>query len=253
MKDRYYFGRVLARQVDFFAFPRTGSHFLRYCTQGLFDLVALPQPGTDDAEAVDRQRELRPMALYALDLREDGVPWTPVWFNAGATGRHGKPVKGGAPVLVLIREPIATVYSYYRASESRWGATIDSPAAWVQDKLNGYAEFYRTAGSLLAQHPRESMLVRFEDLVAGPEALRRLVEFVGVRPKLSPEFVHEVTRFESMVARGTGGAGGTGREEEGRTFYRAGSNEAWRADEAFARVLARVRVPDASEFGYPRA
>lgn len=244
MKDRYFFGRVLARQVDFFAYPRTGSHFLRYCTQGLFDLVALPQPGTDDAEAVDRQRELRPEALYALDLREDGVPWAPVWFNARAAGRHGRPTKGEAPALVLIREPIATVYSYYKAAESRWGATIDAPAAWVQDKLSAYVEFYRAANAVLAAAPRESLLLRFEDLVAGPQALRHLVEFVGVRPKLSPEFVHDVTRFESLVAP---------REAGGRSFYRAGSNEAWRNDAEFTRVLARVRVPDPREFGYPAA
>ncbi|MFN0132681.1 MAG: hypothetical protein ACKVW3_09160 [Phycisphaerales bacterium] len=239
MKDQYFFGRTLARQIDFFAFPRTGSHFLRYCTQGLFDLVALPQPGTDEPEAVDRQRELQPLALYALDLREDGVPLSPVWFNARAAGRHGTPAKADAPALILIREPIATVYSFYRAATSRWGTTIDAPAAWLQDKFNRYTDFYRAGLAITAEHPQHSLLLRFEDLVESPAALERLVAFVGVRPKLAPAFVHAATRFDAMVAPGA------------RSFYRAGDNTAWRADPDFCRILERVQLPDSSEFGYP--
>ena len=37
--DGYYFGTTLAKRVDYFAFPRTGSHFLWTSFTGLFDLV----------------------------------------------------------------------------------------------------------------------------------------------------------------------------------------------------------------------
>ena len=38
-KDKYFFGTRLARQLDYYAFLRTGSHFLWNCFTGLFDLV----------------------------------------------------------------------------------------------------------------------------------------------------------------------------------------------------------------------
>lgn len=241
MKPRYYFGRVPAKRIDVFAFPRTGSHFLNYCCEGLFDLVWFPTRGIDKAEAVERQRELDPTALYALGLREDGVPYAPVHFDHGANGQHGPPVKGDWPVLILIRDPIATAYSYYKAATTRWsmGERMGDPAAWVGEKLACFRAYYERAFGVLAEHPRESLLMRFEELAAGPEALRRLVDFVGVRPKLSPEFVHAVTRFDAMVRPGE------------RTFYREGDNKAWRSDAVWRDILDRATLPDCADLGYP--
>lgn len=241
MKEQYFFGRTLAKQIDFFAFPRTGSHFFRYCTVGLFDLVALPQPSTDDPEAIDRQRELDPLALYILDLREDGVPYVPVCFNARANGQHGIPVLGDCPAVVLMRDPMPTLYSFYRVARDRWGERIDRPAAWVRAKAKRYAEFYDAGLAIAAANPGRVLVLRYEDLAASPEALRRLVDFVGVRPKLRPELVHEVTRFERFARPGA------------RTFYRAGDNDAWRSDADWAAILKEADLPDLTRFEHTGA
>jgi len=239
-KPWYHFARTLTRRVVYFAFPRTGSHFFRYCTQGLFDLVALPHKDLEHAEAVDRQRELNPDALYALDLREDGVPFSPVLFDGQAAGRHGEPFDTGEPTVVLIRHPIAAVYSQWRVAPARWGHRVPAdPVAWITDRLDAYARFYEGARRLLENAPERSLLIRYESLVASPEPLEALVRLVGVRPKLSPRFVHAVTRFESFV-----------RPDLERTFYREGTDESWKGDEAWLAHLARARIPDLQRFGY---
>lgn len=241
MKSRYYFGRVPAKQIDCFAYPRTGSHLLNYCCQGLFDLVWFPTPGIDLAEAVDRERELEPASLYALGLREDGSPYTPVYIDHRANGQHGLPVKTDHPVIILTRDPVATVYSFYRVAAARWGMAdrMGDAAAWVGEKLARYHAFCERSRAILEQHAAEAMLIRFEDLVSSPATLARLVEFVGVKPKLSPEFVFRHTRFDTLVRPGN------------RTFYRAGTNDAWREDPSWCALLDRVSIPDFTPFGYP--
>jgi hypothetical protein len=243
MKDRYFFGRTLARQVDYFAFPRTGSHFFNYCASGLFDLVALPAPSLDNPEAVRRQEELDPAVLYALDLREEGAPFEPVFINQRATGQHGDPALGEHPVILLIRDPMATVYSYYKAGTERWnmGERIPDAARWAQAKLQRFHEFYSKGLALLNAHPTRCLLLRYEELLAGSEPLHRLVNFVGVRPKLRPEFVHRMTRFDTITRPGP------------RTFYRQGDNDAWRRDESWRPVIAQASTPDMRPFGYEYA
>jgi hypothetical protein len=236
----YYFGRIPAVQIDFFAFPRCGSHFLRLCTAGLFDLVALPHADSESEEAARRRDELDPAALYALNLREDGVPYHPVWFNATANGRHGTPVMGRAPVLILIRDPHAAVYSLYRVSRDRWNVPIRDARVWARAQYEKYGAFNAAGEALLREHPGRSLLVRYEDLRAGPEALERLVEFVGVRPKLSPAFVHRITRFETLAREGE------------RTFYREADNDAWRRDQAWGEAVRGLQHPDFAALGYGR-
>ncbi len=239
IKDRYFFGRTPAIRVDMFAFPRTGSHFFRYCTQGLFDLVAIPGAAIDNAEAIDRQKELNPDVLYALDLREDGVPFQPVWFNTTASGQHGLPIAGDAPIVILTREPIATVYSYLRVHRDRpsFGGIHGDTRTWIEHTFREYHAFLSRAEEVLRAHTR-SLVVRFEQLRDSPTPLRRLVDLVGVRPKLRPEFVHTLTRFESIVRGGD------------RTFYRAGSDLAWKDDAEFVRTLEAVPVPNFSAFDF---
>ncbi len=237
-----FFGRTLTRRIDYFAFPRVGSHFFRHCTAGLFDLVAVPGPGATTAEVASRGEELDPLALYALSLREEGVPYAPVWFNTSANGQHGMPVRGEAPIVMLIRDPVATIYSLWRVGRARWGWTeerVGEPAGWARAKLARWMEFYAGALGLVEADPARTLLLRFEDLVASPEPLRRVVDIVGVRPKLSPEFVHHVTRFERLTRPGE------------RTFYVAGDNDAWRRDGVFAPIIARLDLPDLGRFGYP--
>lgn len=234
-KPRYFFGRTLATRIDMFAYPRTGSHFFRYCTQGLFDLVAIPGPAVDNAEAIDRQRELDAEILYALDLREDGVPYQPVWFNAAAAGEHGLPMLTPHPRVILVREPIATVFSGFRVARDRpeWPQKVDMDLpTWLGHRFRGYHRFCLAAAELVAAEPGRTLIVRFDELRASPAMLERLVKFVGVRHKLRPSLVHRLTRFETIAAPGE------------RTFYRGGDDESWRSDAEFTAALRTMLLPD---------
>ena len=241
MKSLYHFGE-LVREIDYFAFPRTGSHFFRYCTSGLFDIVSRTHAHIANPEAIDRQQEINPQVLYGLDLREPGVPFQPIWINTVPNGVHGRPIDGSNPVIVVIRNPVATAYSLYRVHRDRWHGvpSIDSQVSveWLSQTLQEYSAFYNAAFDLLDSLGDRGLLIRYEDLVATADPLHRLVQFCGVKPKLQPDFVHFLTRFDLFAKPGD------------RTFYRAGDNEAWRRDQVWMEILGRLSVPDFSRFGY---
>src|SRR5260221_11903205 len=90
--------RNLTEEIQLFAYPRVGSHFLAYCLHGLYDLVALESCHSDNPEVVAREQELDPHALYALELREDGAAYQPLWVNAIANVVHGMPVPSANPI-----------------------------------------------------------------------------------------------------------------------------------------------------------
>jgi hypothetical protein len=237
MKDSFYFGS-LVRQIDVFAFPRTGSHFLAYCFSGLFDLISiLPKVHRLYPEAITRQDELRPDALYGLELREPGLTYQPVWLNSLAGGTpHAPPRKAESPLLLLVRDPIATVYSAWRAKE-RLGFAIETAGA-IEERFRDYIRFYESGFSLLTQHPTDSLLVRYEDIITSSAALERIVEFVGVRPKLRPDFVASLTRFDNFV------------RPSPRSFYREGRNGAWRDDSEWRKMISGLPDLDFTSFGY---
>ena len=238
VKELYHNGRFLLHEIDLFAFPRAGSHFLFHVLSGLFDLVDRDHPHLRNAEAIARQEELDPMMLYALDLREDGVPFQPIFVNPRATGMHGVPAKGNNRALLLIREPVATAYSLYRANRDRWGLQLPELPLHIKQTLEQYAAFYDTGLNIVLECPMDFLLLRWEDLVRDPDTLRRVVEFVGIRPKLNCEFVHHITRFGSMV------------RPAARTFYRQGDNSAWKQDAAWTAALAASAHYDFTRFGY---
>jgi hypothetical protein len=238
MKEAYHFGRTLAKEVEFFSYPRTGSHFLFYCFSGVFDLIARRHAELHNQEAISRQLELHESVLYALDLREDGVPYQPVWIDALSTGVHGLPRKAEKPAIILIRDPIATFYSIFRAGRDRWGMTISALPAWLKTTADEYERFYGEAFNILSGDDGPCLLVRYEALVAGPDELQRIVDFVGVTPKLRPDFVHRITKFESFVLPGE------------RTFYRSGDNDIWRQDARWLEALYAIEDRDFTAFGY---
>ena len=104
--------------------------------------------------------------------------------------------------------------------------------------MEKYREFYRATYKLLKERPNDSLLVRFEHLQDSPDELRKLVDFVGVTPKLDSDYVYYWTRFERLTREGQ------------RTFYRKGDNEAWKADKDWRKSLEKAEVGDFSEFGY---
>lgn len=239
--ESYHFGTRLAKRCDYYAFPRTGSHYLWACFTGLFDLVFYPNELVHLPEAKQRAEELNPHAYYALRLREDGVPIQPVYINAAPNGVHGIPANGDWPVLALIRDPHPTIYSWYHTATERWNAEIDDRVSWMRTAYNHYREYYERLWNLRDSHPERFHLIRFEALKSDVEVLRQLIAFIDVQPKLSPEFVHWWTQFERMTQPGK------------RSFYRSGDNERWKGDEAWLADLRRASPGDFSDFGYPDA
>jgi len=239
MRNLFYFGQLL-KEIDCFAFPRTGSHFFQYCTSGLFDLITRSHAHLANAEAIGRQQELNPEVLYGLDLREPGVAYQPVWINGG----HGRPIDGGNPVIVLIRNPFATAYSLYRVNRDRWHGVPnldkdnDISRQFLTQTLQDYFAYYSSAFDFMESLADRALLIRYEELVASAEPLTQLVTFCGLKPKLQPEFVHFLTRFEHFA------------KPSERTFYRSGNDEAWRQDTAWLAKLDSVEKPDFSRFGY---
>jgi hypothetical protein len=232
----YHFGVRLAGELDYFAFPRTGSHFLWYCFTGLFDLVFFPTPYTNQPEPRQRREELDPMALQALELRTDGAGYHPLHIRHDANGLHGAPVDGGRAMILLVRDPRAVLYSYYHTAVERWGAQIPDPVAWLHEQSAAYRRFYDVAWQLRDAAPERVLLLRYEELRRDAEALRRVVAFVGVPPKLPPEFVFWCCQFERFTRPGP------------RTFFRQGDDQAWRRDAVWRERLETLG--DFSRYGY---
>lgn len=239
--DGYYFGTRLAVRCDYYAFPRTGSHYLWACLTGLLDLVFFPNEHVDNPEARQRVEELNPYAYYAMRLREDGVPVQPVYLNASAQGLHGLPALGDWPVIVLIRDPHAAIYSWYHTAIDRWGAKVDDRVAWIRDAYTKYREFYDRVLEIRSTAPERLHLVRFEELRTDAAVLQKLVDFLGIRPKLDPKFVHWWNDFQRITAPGP------------RTFYRGGDNARWQQDAAWKKDLALAAPGDFAAYGYPSA
>jgi hypothetical protein len=237
--EGYYFGTRLAKRLDYYAFPRTGSHYLWACFTGLLDLVFFPNHHLHNPEAKQRADELNPHAYYVLKLREDGVPYQPVYLNAAPQGDHGVPAPGDWPVILLIRDPHPTIFSWYHTGLERWGAKIPDRVAWLREAYAQYRRFYAAGLSLLEKSPERTLLIRFEELKADPAVLARVVAFLGVQPKLSPAFVHWWTDFDRITRPGP------------RSFYRGGDNARWRADAAWVADVKRAAPGDFAAFGYP--
>jgi hypothetical protein len=237
--EPYSFGTRLAVRCDYFAFPRTGSHFFWACLTGLLDLVYFPNEFVQNVEAMQRADELNPHAFYALRLRQDDVPYQPVYVDASPRGLHAVPAQGAWPCIVLIRNPHAAIYSWYHTAIDRWGAQVADRPSWIRDAYRQYRTFYEAAFAMRTAAPDRVLLVRFEHLKAQVQTLTDVVNFLGVRPKLSPEFVHWWTAFDRWTRPGP------------RTFYRGGDDDRWREDAEWRRDLVRARPCQTEPFGYP--
>lgn len=235
-RDAYFFGN-LATEVEIFAYPRVGSHYFVYCLSGLFDLVAIKGEHLNNSEAISRQDEINESVLYQLALREDGVPFQPLVVDAVSTGVHGLPRLGDRPAIILMRDPMATLFSFYLVSRARWGQT-EGIWPWLEGAHAHYHAFYAKAFELIEQAPSQVLLVKYEDLMSSPDMLEQVVNFVGHRPKLRAPFVHDIMRFENFTKRGP------------RTFYRAGENEAWLNDATFCEAIQSLPETDFTPWGY---
>ena len=243
LRDQYLAGRTLTEELYYFSFPRTGSHFLVHCLNGLFDLITFPHEHLHHTEAISRQQEINPEALYALDLREEGSIHQPLFLNASAsgTGPHGRPFPSGKRSLILIRHPLPTLYSFYRVNRDRWGGVIEDPAAWMEAQLTAYEEYYAAAFAVLAGEPERNLLIRYEELTANAATLEKVVRFVGLQPKLAPEFVHWITCFERFARSDA---------NTQRTFYRSADPQAYATDPTWRELVSGLNPARWKSFGY---
>lgn len=237
-KDLYAFGSRLAARVDFYSFPRTGSHFLFTCLTGLVDLVFFPNQFAHEAEPRQRAEELNPHTFYMMKLREDGVPYQPVYVNPEPNGTHGQPTFGSWPVVAMIRDPHPTIYSYYHTAKDRWNLQATDRVAWIKEAYAGYRAFYDRIFEMQRVNPDNLLLIRFEELKKDPAVLAQFCAFVGVTPKLKPEFVHWATAFERMTKPGE------------KTFFRGGNNERWLEDKQWRRDVLDAAPGYFGSYGY---
>ncbi len=233
------FGTRFATRVDYFAFPRTGSHYLSYLLTGLFDLVFFEIEGQDSAEVASRSDELEPWVLYALKLREDGVPFQPLYLDHTPLGVHQAPDRTGSRTMILIRDPRSTLYSWLRLQGDRLGSPVVDPGRWLDEQWARYQHFYRRALGVRAASPGQTLVLRYEQLVGSVEPLDQICSFLELRPKLRASFVHRLLDFENVV-----------RSDIERTFYRCGPRDSWREAPEFLDWLGTLAGSPFAEFGY---
>ncbi len=241
LRSQYVPGRSVAEEFHQFSFPRTGAHYFLHCLNGLYDLVTFPHEYLNHEEAISRQDELNLPAHYALDLREEGSAYSPIFLNANAAGVHGLPFLSEKRRIILLRHPIPTLYSLQRVSRERWGAVEQDAEAWLERTIREYLRYYETAFEVCAADPVNTLMVRFEDNVASPAELTRIVRFVGRNPKLSPRFVHWITGFERLVRQDPGSI---------RTFYRAGRPDSYKEDEKWRTLFGTLDPARWAFLGY---
>ncbi len=238
IEKAYTFGSTIAKKLDYFAFPRTGSHYLWACFTGLFDLVFYENEYTYLPEAIQRFEELNPLSCYSLKLRQDGVPFQPVCIEAKPNGLHGEPCPSNTPAIILIRNPHSTIYSLFKTAKDRWNYKNEESKNSIQEQYDKYREFYKAAFEISFSNKHPSLIVRYEELIGSQEPLEKIVEFIGVTPKLNCEFVRHWTDFERMTNDGK------------RTFYRQGDDQAWEKDPEWRDLVLGAEVGKFDEFGY---
>jgi hypothetical protein len=123
---------LLVKTFNGFAYPRTSGHFFNYCLTGLFVYIPLPHSYLHNQDAIERQRELKPDVLYALQLRESDALCCPVHFEWPTNGVHGVATESDRPTIVLIRDPMATFYSRYRTRREGWHNLSELSADWLR-------------------------------------------------------------------------------------------------------------------------
>jgi hypothetical protein len=155
-----------------------------------------------DAEVREREAELNPVSLYALTLRRACGTRSPLNLIHGRTGIHGHPggLLPGEWAVVLLRDPVATVFSLYRVWKDRWEPEMPFDSESVRHHLSEYGQFYDAALACKAEHGDAVKFLRYEELTASPDAIRDFCDDLDLPTKLDPEFVWHITKFENFTS-----------------------------------------------------
>ncbi len=189
------------------SYPRSGNTFFRTVLHQAFgfDTWSAYPEGADGAGSiadVTGHREFTP------DFRlEDAAMADELYFV-----KTHDPPRDNRKAIYLIRDGRATIASYYH-----YACNIRGDALEMADAIIGRIMFGPWAAHVMSWNPRQrpdTLLIKFEELVADPASFYpRIQEFVGREPR--PDVT--LPGFEQLQARNS-------------TFFRSGSNEAWRKD-----------------------
>lgn len=228
------------KRIDYYAFPRVGSHYLFHIFSGLFELVLLDSDDFKTTEYLSRSKEIDEIAHYALRLVDLNVPRSsPIFIHPNPNGIHGEPHDFGNPIICLTREPVASIYSLYRLNRDRFNEEIKDVGLWIRGKFKEYSEFYKCALSIEEKRSSKFLLLKYEDICKSWQQLSEICDFIEEFPKLDPKFVHHITKFDNFT------------KSENRTFYRDGDNTKWRNDEEFVKNLSLDDYPALAGLDYP--
>ena len=229
------------KRIDYYAFPRVGSHYLFHIFSGLYDLVLLDSADFKTNKYLTRSKEINEIALYALRLGDLNLPRSaPIFINPNPNGIHGKPKDFGHPIICLTREPVASIYSLYRLKRDRFKEGIDDVGLWISEKFKEYFEFYKCALSINEKSSSKFLFLKYEDICRSWQQLSEICDFIKESPKLDPKFVHYMTRFDNFV------------NDENRTFYREADNAKWRNDKEFVTNLCLNDYPNLPGLDYSK-
>ena len=227
------------KRFDYFAYPRVGSHFLFHIFSGLYELVLFESEDFETEEYISRKREIKEFSLYALSLHDSKRKFRqPIFVNPKANGVHGFPIDSGFPIISLIRDPLATIYSYYRLKRDRHNYVFLNKEEWIQDKLSEYYKFYSQVQELKIKLKDSMLIIKYEDLISDVKYIIEIVNFFRIDPKLDPNFVYNCTNFKNFASGSD------------RTFYRDADNEKWLLDDEFKTLLKGIDFNKFLKFGY---
>ena len=138
------------KQFHYFAFPRVGSHFFFHCLTGLYDLILFDSESFHTPEYLKRSEELSSNALYALKLNDLSLGKSQaVYVNPFPNGIHGDPVYSGLPIISLIRNPFATIYSLLNLNISHLKVESINYEEFILKQLDAYVNFYNSLLKLI--------------------------------------------------------------------------------------------------------
>jgi len=150
------------------SFPKAGSTWVRFLIANLFNQVA------PEIEAVDFHsiHDIVP-EIGRPDARRHFSSMPPVWKT------HDPWQRSFDRVVLVLRNPWDTLYSYYHYLTGEHGRTVTLRDV-VTDGRHGAAAVVRHAASYLGRC-HDLLVIAYEDLHAVPQPeVRRLAEFLGV-------------------------------------------------------------------------
>jgi Sulfotransferase domain len=255
------FGWYRRQRTDAYlvSFPKCGRTWVRLLLgRSLQQHFGLPA----DADLVELHHlaELDPHVPCVFATHDDDAQWK----TADHVDRDKRRYRRHR-VILLVRDPRDVIVSLYHQKQDRRGAYDGTIDAFLDEPVGGFASllaFYDAWADNL-DVPAATLVVRYEDLHARPEAeLRRMLDFLGIGDVDDGVVGEAVTfaSFDNMRRLEETGATGSARLRPGRpddhdTYKTRRGVVGGHTDELPAEQIARLdrqmAASGVSRFGYP--